>query len=238
MPNHQRFISFIFSLFIAVFTFAQTPNEENGILSVKIDSTYFPFQSTSPNLPNKLVNLTKMVNYVYGVYKEGKPTGLILTVSVNYKEFPVSIQINYREKELIDNNLYLSFEEMLNGLGSVLSDLSKKYSMKYMDEIFLCPLDFGEASIDICRKYEKCIRINKYNGDLLSKVYNESMLLRCIKEKILPFGKEIKTFSFEKVSYITTDAYILHYNYQGNINNLPKRFYYPHDFQISLCNIE
>lgn len=238
MPNCHRFISIMLFLFFVMSSFAQMPNEGNEILSVKIDTTYFPFQNTNPNLPNKLVNLTKMINYDYGVYKGSKPTGLTFTVSVNYKDFPVSVQIYYRKKGLDDNNIYLSFEEMLAGMDSVLSDLSKKYSMKYMDDIFLCPLDFGEASIDICRKYEKWIHNKTYNGDLLSKAYNESMFLKCIKEKMLPYGKEIKDFSFEKVSYITIDAYVLHYHYQGNMNNLPKKFYYPHDFQISLCNVK
>lgn len=201
--------------------------EANGTTPVHMlrEATYRPFR--------KIKKLSRITRVEYRYCRGNLLSPEILIMEYRSPNVPRSLSC-WSHPTRKTTNVEISFEERLKGIKDVLEEMSKTCDMSRFQQMSIDPLGFGEASVEICKRYEDyLVQSGDSTGGMLIKLYKESRMLQAICNIMRDYNLEIDDFFVEEIYPVSREQYVAYYGCRGSNEALPKKFYCPWTFMIS-----
>ena len=194
-------------------TNAQTPDDSEDVVTVRIDSIIYPrikMKEEEEQISRSDTVYAYMYNIYYHYYKNGEKTWLINNVLGNDGSSADEVRFDVSDSDFTG---YMTFDDVMRGLRYVVADANKRYGIRKRFQIWVNTLDFGEESVELCRIYDKKrhkIRHKEYGMEFEDCGYSD----------------------FARWNYLSPDAYVRSYGYKGDKETLPEKMIYSWDYII------
>lgn len=216
-------------------TDAQTPDDSEDVVTVRIDSIIYPrikMKEEEEQISRSDTVYAYMYNIYYHYYKNGEKTWLINNVLGNDGSSADEVRFDVSDSDFTG---YMTFDDVMRGLRYVVADANKRYGIRKRFQIWINTLDFGEESVELCRIYDKKRHKIRHDFSLFKRVFLESGIFRSIKDMMKEYGMEFEDCGysdFARWNYLSPDAYVRSYGYKGDKETLPEKMIYSWDYII------
>ena len=145
----------LFCLCFIAETDAQTPDDSEDVVTVRIDSIIYPrikMKEEEEQISRSDTVYAYMYNIYYHYYKNGEKTWLTNNVLGNDGSSADEVRFDVSDSDFTG---YMTFDDVMRGLRYVVADANKRYGIRKRFQIWVNTLDFGEESVELCRIYDK-----------------------------------------------------------------------------------